>query len=272
VRRHSVPTATDQRVASQLNGSLLRGFAILDLFDQERPELSTAEVAARLELGHVTAHRFLRTLEHAGALACVRKGVYRLGYRLTDLGERAARSPQLATVLRPILRALANDLGESTMATRFVNGEVECIATGGSGRALFVDMRVGARLEAYATANGKLWLSQLRPTDLEAYLDAVRLEPVGRNTLTDRDALLAELERVRERAYAVNASEREDGLSALAVPIVSRTGTMVAGMSVFGPEARLDTAFRRRALAQLRRAAHDALVALYGSPEPADGH
>src|SRR5262249_31956049 len=40
------------------------------------------------------------------------------------------------------------------------------------------------------------------------------------------------------QGYAVSHGEREDGLSAVAVPIVGRSGTVVAALSLSGPTMR----------------------------------
>ncbi len=76
-------------MAQQLNNSVARAFDILRLLGRGRPRLSVADVTRELGLNAITAHRFLKTLEAEGALVQDRKGSYRLGYALVDLGDRA---------------------------------------------------------------------------------------------------------------------------------------------------------------------------------------
>ena len=222
-------------VATGLNNSILRAFAILDLFGENRTELSSATVSRELGINGITAHRFLKTLEHVGAVTAVDRGRYRLGYKLVGIAAMAGDPRHVALRLQPILNDLARAANESAMATLFDGRHVICIATAMSERALAFAARVGARLEAYATANGKVWLSMLSETALRRYLDTVPREALSEKTLLTNEALLADIAAIRRRGYATNIGEREDDLTAVAVPVRSREGTMVAGISGCSP-------------------------------------
>jgi IclR family pca regulon transcriptional regulator len=221
-------------VAVQLNASVIKAFSILSLFSSERREITAGDVAAELQINNVTAYRFLRTLERVGALVMVTKGVYRLGFLLVDLGDRVTHHLALARTLQPVLEAMTNDLNEATMATVFEANMVVCIARTYSRRSLSVDLRVGNRLEAYCTAQGKLWLAQLSEAEFLHYLDMVPRERFSTNTIVDRDNLAAEIDKVRRKGYAVNDSEREEGLRTLALPVKTRGGRMVSGLFMYG--------------------------------------
>ena len=245
-------------MATGFNNSILRAFAILELFDEERTEISSATVSRELGTNAITAHRFLRTLEHVGAVTAVGRGRYRLGYRLINLAAAAGDSRHIALRLQPTLNELARAANESAMATVFDGRSVVCIATAMSERAVAFAARVGARFEAYATANGKIWLSQLSDPDLRYYLDTVPRMALSARTLVSRDALMVDITAIRRLGYATNIGEREDDLTAVAAPVRSREGTMVAGMSVFGPSNRFDGAASTRAVDLLLRTAKGA--------------
>jgi len=245
-----------QRLLSQnLNNSVLRAFAILELFDDTRTEISAAKVARELGVNAITAHRFLKTLEHVGAITAVSRGRYRPGYKLIHIAATAGDAHHVALRLQPTLNELARAANESAMATLFDGRYVICIATAMSERAVAFAARVGARLEAYATANGKIWLSNLSETALKFYLTNVPREAFSERTLVTSDDLLAEIKATRERGYATNSGEREDDLTAVAVPVKSRDGDMVASMSVFGPSNRFDQKASARSVTLLQKAA-----------------
>jgi IclR family pca regulon transcriptional regulator len=119
-----------------------------------------------------------------------------------------------------------------------------------------VTIAVGTRFPAYPTSLGRVLLAALPADELTAYLDRVQLVPLTRRTATDRHALLAILEEVAVRGYALVDQELEDGLRSVAVPIVDRTGTVVAALnaSVHASRATLDD-LRRRILPQLQATA-----------------
>jgi DNA-binding IclR family transcriptional regulator len=247
-------------VATSLNNSILRAFAILDLFDEERTEISSAVVSRELSTNAITAYRFLKTLEHVGAVTAVGRGRYRLGYRLVSLAAAEGDPRHIALRLQPTLNELARTANESAMATVFDGRCAVCIATAMSERAVAFAARVGARFEGYATANGKLWLSRLSEAALHYYLDTVPRSALSERTLVSRDALLSDISAIRRRGYATNLGEREDDLTAVAVPVRSREGAMVAGMSIFGPSNRFDGAAWKRAVNLLLQSAKDASV------------
>ena len=98
-------------MATQVNNSVLKAFAILELFSESRTEINAALVARELGLNAVTAHRFLRTLERVGALVAVSKGVYRLGFALVDLADRVIHHADLGRALTPLLEAVTREIG-----------------------------------------------------------------------------------------------------------------------------------------------------------------
>ena len=251
-------------MSSPLNESVQKSFAILDLLRGSRQEITAAVVVKEIGLNSVTANRFLRSLEHVGALVSSRKGTYRLGYALVDLGQSACDAGHVAPLLQPILDHLAANLQESSMATQFRDGQVVAIATADSARPLVVNIRVGSRFVAHATAHGKIWLSSLSDKDLDHYLIHTKMESLCRNTITDVGFLRQELEKIRQQGYAENISEHDDGICAIAVPIVSRTGKMITSISVFGPEQRFTQKFKKIALKELKQAATQAMNSLYG--------
>ena len=71
-------------MATQLNNSVARAFAILEMFTERRSQVTAGDVARELGLNAVTAHRFLRSLESVGAIVAETRGTY----RLTDHGRR----------------------------------------------------------------------------------------------------------------------------------------------------------------------------------------
>lgn len=252
-------------MVTQINGSVVKAFDILKLFGSDRNEVTTTDVAGELDLNFVTAHRFLRTLEHVGALVAVAKGRYRLSYVFVDLGDRVTAGDELGRTLQPLLNAITADLQEASMATVFQSDMVVCIARAVPRRQLSVDIRVGSRLEAYCTAHGKTWLAFMPDRQRAYYLDTVERACFTRNTIVEREVLERRLAEVRRRGFAVNDGEREDGIRAVAVPILARGGRMIAGLSVFGPASRMTDETMKLALMRLDRAVKDAGAFLYGA-------
>lgn len=75
-------------------------------------------------------------------------------------------------------------------------------------------------------------------------------------TLCDPTALRAEIAKVRMQGYALADRQIEVGLCSLAVPLLSRSGQVVAALNVGVPASSMSAAaLKEKALAPLRRAA-----------------
>jgi IclR family pca regulon transcriptional regulator len=79
---------------------------------------------------------------------------------------------------------------------------------------------------------GKVLLAFLPAERLRAFLATVQLARRGPNTITAKRELAKELERVRERGFAVNNEELAYGLRSIAAPVRSQTGEVVAAINI----------------------------------------
>jgi DNA-binding IclR family transcriptional regulator len=111
---------------------------------------------------------------------------------------------------------------------------------------------IGTRWPLHATSTGKVLLA-FQP----AALSALR-RPLARHTratITDMAALGHELDRVRERGYAMALGELEEGFNAVAVPVRYALADVAGAVSLGGSAARLG----RRELTQLAERLLDSL-------------
>jgi IclR family pca regulon transcriptional regulator len=242
-------------MTTPLNHSLIKGLAILDLFSDDRVEITAATVTRELGMNSATAHRFLATLEEAGALVSLKRGSYALGHRMVEIGRLAMRINPLGALVQPVIEQISHDLNESVFAGRLVRNGVACIATASSRRDVMLSIPVGRVFELHATSHGKVWLASMSPADLEARLDSMDLARFTDKTITSRKKILAEIDLVRSRGYATNLGERESEMGAVAVPVLSPAGEIVLSMSVFGLYSRFDEELVARAIASLQAAA-----------------
>ncbi len=223
-----------------LSQSLERGLAVLCAFTPDRPALGISELARELALTRSTTHRYVATLASLGFLEqdeTTRK--YRLGPRVLDLGFSMLGSLELREIAAPYLRRLTDATGHTSNLAIRDDTDVILIdrVRGRPGRYHHLEftLHVGSRIPAYCSATGKALLAFLPPADLDRLLDRVDLVPRGPRTLTDKGALLAELERVRRTGFAVNDEELESALRSIATPVRARSGQVVAAINVAIP-------------------------------------
>jgi IclR family transcriptional regulator, pca regulon regulatory protein len=228
--------ATEARSASY-SQSLERGLAILSAFRSGQPLLGVSDLARGVGLSRSTAHRYIATLASLGYLQqdpATRK--YRLGPRVLDLGFSAINSMDLREVAAPHLQALSDETGH-TVNMAVLDGPdivyIERCRTARQGqREIDLNLHVGSRLPAYCTSLGKVLLANLSDDKLRETLKQVHFTQRGPNTLTAREELLRELERVRASDLAVNNEELAYGLRSIAAPVRSKSGEAVAAINL----------------------------------------
>ncbi|WP_129657502.1 IclR family transcriptional regulator [Rothia halotolerans] len=238
-----------------MNRSALRA-ALLLIAAGEHPEgATTAELAAETGIPRPTAFRLLLSLAHTGLL--VREGgEFSLGWRTARLGRLADPYRGLLPRIQAILDRLAADVGESVEYTVFTGpGAQETIAQSSGVRLLAPSQQyVGRSFPLHASATGKLLLSELDDDGARALLPE-RLEAFTASTITDPDALLAELGAARSRRFVTLDNELEQGLFVIAVPVRDEAGEAFAGLAVSGLDQRMKAAGVDSYVERLRAAA-----------------
>ncbi|MFM7046034.1 MAG: IclR family transcriptional regulator [Ilumatobacteraceae bacterium] len=222
----ATPRATDRGLA------LLR--AVADTAAEGMTGISLAEAARRVGLTPSTALRQLRALEAAGFAMRDDEGRYVPGVELLRIARALSSSATLPRIAAPVLRALADETGESAYLAEAVD---ESTAT-------YVAMHAGSHTVRHVS-----WLGH----EIPRRGTAVGAALAGR---TDHDGV----------ASRVNAVE--DGTTAVSAPVLDAAGEVVAALSVVGPSYRFDGASLRRARSAVAREAA-ALSRQLGAPAPA---
>lgn len=104
--------------------------------------------------------------------------------------------------------------------------------------ALRAFLALGSRIPLHASGTGLAFLSACPDADVETALHR-SLDAVTRNTMTDKQAIIAEIEAVRARGYSINVGGLSDGITSLGAPILSLSGRPVGSVSISGPSSRI---------------------------------
>ncbi len=217
--------------------SALRALRLLKLFTAERPELSLSELSEAAGLNKTTTHRLLAALQSEGLVdRNPASSAYSLGPGLMALGVQALASSDLRRRVRPVLRALARDIGETaTLEVRFEDSMLILDEVPGS-HVVAATANIGTRWPLHATSTGKAWLA-FDDGGLERL--PRRLAALTPRTLTDPAAFRPLMTRIRRAGYAVTVDELEDGFTAIATVIRGALGDVQGALSIGGPSARL---------------------------------
>ncbi|MER7637730.1 IclR family transcriptional regulator C-terminal domain-containing protein [Streptomyces sp. NPDC126522] len=216
--------ASKQELGREFVESLARGLTVLTAFGEDRAELTLTEVAQATGLARATARRALITYEHLGLVTPSGDRRFALTPRVLSLGFPPLSRTTLPALALPHLTALAARIHEPASLAILVGDDVQYTARVATSRVMSVNIAVGTRLPAYATALGRVLLADAPAREHE-------LRALTPRTLTDPAALAAALETVRTQGYALVDEELEAGLRSIAVPVRDRTGRVVAALN-----------------------------------------
>ncbi|WP_354700556.1 HTH-type transcriptional regulator XynR [Paraconexibacter sp. AEG42_29] len=212
---------------------------ILDLYDLEHAELGPTEVAAKLAMSKSKAHLLLTSMAEIGLLRRNHGGRYCIGWRALSLERLVAGNAPFRPLARAMALRLARHCGEMIHVAALDAGRVVYVDRVPGARAAKVPVSsVGAVLPAHCSGVGKLLLAHLEPAEIDVVLDQHGMARLTPATICDREALYAELHRIRRDGVAFDREEVQAGLSCVAAPIADADGNVVAAMSISAPTRR----------------------------------
>lgn len=231
--------------------SVSNAVRVLCAFSAREPEMGVSELSRRLGLGKSTVHRLLSTLSEGDLIERnPRNGKYRLGLKVYELGTVVSSRLNLHEAVALHIDELRDLTGETVHVGILDGGEVVYVERRESPHTLRLFGHVGHRNLAHCTSTGKVLLAYLEDEEFEEEIGGEVLEARTPYTITDAGELRREIERVRERGYAVNMNEAEMGVASIAAPIRDNSGRVIAAISVAGPTLR----FQHDALGRLTAA------------------
>ena len=237
------------------NSVLEKVFGILDTLSSGEGPLSVTEISRRLELPKATAHRILSRLRERNLVLKDGTGCYQVGPGTLVWAGAYRKTEGLAEIARPHLRRLLEETGETVHLFTYENGKAYYLDKLESLRPVRMMSRIGSSPALHCTSAGRAILSHLPASELESYLAGVRLEKRTSRTVTDPSELRFLLERARDRGYAEENEENEEGIRCIGAVILDEWSYPVGALSVTALAYRFGDESVERVGALVRQAA-----------------
>ncbi len=142
--------------------------------------------------------------------------------------------------------------GENVVLTTLVEGNIAvCIEKIKSNNALKIASNVGHVLDMTRGASGKTLFAYLGPEEREAVIRRDRPDL----SEEERRGLETSLADIRERGYGVSTSEKDEGVTAVAVPVLGKERTILHSLSIVGEANRMQKKGVRKMVGELMRTA-----------------
>ncbi len=224
--------------------------AILDAIASARDGIALGELAAATGLPLSTTHRTVNILQDVGYISAdPATRTLRIGARLQRVVLLSVGSRAIRKIIRPTLMELADHFSETAYFAQMTNDGPQLsdyyLPTKGP-RTL---VHPGFDFPAHATAAGKAIYAFL-PEETVARALSGKLQRFTANTVVQKAALRREFAQVRERGYAVNSSELDEGVFALAAPLLLDQHSVLGAIAITGVSERLTGRFSIEAIAE----------------------
>ena len=233
--------------------SVERAFDVLEIMASAGNAISLSQLATTTGLPLPTIHRLTRTLVNLGYVRQFPSRQYGLGPKLIRLGESAAR--MIGAWSRPYLADLVKATGETSNMAMLDGTMAVYVAQVPSEHSMRMFTEVGRRVYPHCTGVGKALLSQVSDEEVRRIVARTGMPAQTANTLTEPDALIADLDLIRRRGYSVDDGEQEIGVRCFAVPVPNAPAP--TAISVSGPAARVTVESADRIVPLLKRVAKE---------------
>jgi IclR family transcriptional regulator, acetate operon repressor len=216
--------------------SLDRAFAILEAMADAGGVIGLSQLKNDSGLPLATIHRLVRTLVDLGYVRQEPSRQYSLGPRLMRLADSSTK--RVGTLAHPAMSRVVEALGESVNLAVLDGEEIVYVAqVQPSQNFMRMFTEVGRRAKPHTTAVGKAILAAEPDREVLDLLNRTGMPRRTEHTITTPEDFLADLQRVRERGYAVDDGEQELGVRCVAVVVPDAPRAMALSMS--GPLTRM---------------------------------
>ncbi len=195
-----------------------RALRILKVFNHRTPTLQLSQIAQKTGMVKSTTLRMLVTLVEEGYMTVDNEKRYSLGPELYRLGRCYVESFNLESHIRPKLKVLVEETGESISFFQQVGNKRMCLFREDSDQVLREHVAEGDTVDLDRGAAGRVLI------DFEAVSG---IEPASKDQ--------------RLSLPYLSLGERDAGIGGIAVPVFSSLQGLVGALTISGPVSRLSS-------------------------------
>ena len=247
-----------------------KAMKLLGLFSPARPEIGLSELARLAGLDKEAARRFLVALGSHGFIeqnAVTR--AYRLGSAFIYYARIREQTCPLASVVQPVLEALAEETGETAHATLATGMDLVTIGIAEPQRTTRVSLEPSQQLPLHATASGFAFLAFAPAPVREEFLKQRKLEKYTKHTPVTAKAMREQIAFARRTGYAMAMGAFEDEVIGLAAPLFDSAGLAMGTIAVASLASRFTDTTKLMIATKVVAAAIDVSRAMGGEPHAA---
>lgn len=230
----------------------MRVLDILELLASNPNPLTVSDITCILGYPKTSIFDIVNILSKRGFIRCdnERAKTYVIGPVAYRVGMSYLAKNDLYSISHPILTSLRDSLGETCYLAIEESGYIIYLDKVESSQPIRSTCNIGARNFMYLTGLGKALLAAM-PEDKIKEIAARGLPPRTDATITDTEALLEEMRKIRNRGCAYDMGEDNSYVRCVAAPIRDRDGLPVAAISVSMLDVKFTEEMKNRATREI---------------------
>lgn len=198
--------------------------------------ISLTEISQDLDMKKSSVHRILNTLLEYNYIEKIPGSKrFRLSWELYYIGNTVPQRRSLSpSVCQPVIRRLCNKYNESINMSILSTDEAVVIYCAEPSTGVKLSNTIGDRQPLYATAKGKLFLSQMSEKEVFDYYRNHKIERYTDYTIVTPGRMLNEIDDIRHEGYAMDREEHFLGITCTSFPIRNYDNRIIATLSCSG--------------------------------------
>lgn len=210
---------------------LIRGLAILKLFDQDHQEMTISEIAEKLDINRSSAFRLIHTLEFCGYLRKMSQKTYALNSNVMELGFNSLSKSSMTDLASPLMRELRDKIKIAVHLSILENTDIVFVSNVQSIGPFTSNLQIGTRWPAHATVIGQLILANLTEAEVvKRYENFKNWQVYSERTPANLEALLIRLAEVRQSTSMISWGHFNADMAACAAPIFNQSNQNVSAV------------------------------------------
>ncbi len=207
---------------------------ILEALAQAPSPMGVTELAKTLGETKSRIHRNLVSLKHHALIDQVEvTEKYRLGWKLFQLGQRAALEFNIRSVAAPYLQYLSQHTGLSALLSVPFNGQALVVDAINNEGNISISVKPGNRPIPHCSAQGRIALAYASEVQRERLLNEPLIAPSPQG-MTQKKKILKRLELIKKNLFEDAPNETLMGINVVGAPIFRHPQELIGILSVVG--------------------------------------
>lgn len=228
-------TVSNNEVKLEPIQTVQRAFQVLECISKNGP-MSLADLHKSIKVNKASLLRLTHTLTECGYLnKDASSGLYSMSIKMYEVGTASIKSIDKFSVINTILADLSDATGRIAQFSIEDNNELICLQSIGQKTDSFsVYTNVGKRAPLYCTSAGKALLAFYSNADIMEKWSHFSVKPLTQNTITDMQSLLMDIQKTRDRQYALDLEENEYNVFCIGSAVLGNDGKPIGAISISG--------------------------------------